>query len=71
MVIDEGEDLSVSADRRCRSKKMHSPMRVAEGVTSDVDILVVKLAGGACNTLAIELIHEVNIGTGEVGVTGE
>ena len=41
------------------------------GVASDMDILVVKLAGGACDTGAIELIHEVNVGTGEVGVTGE
>ena len=41
------------------------------GIASDVDILVVKLAGGACDTGAIELIHEVNVGTGEVGVTGE
>jgi hypothetical protein len=48
------------ADKGCR-----------RGVASDVDILVVKLAGGACNTGAVELIHEVNVGTGEVGVTGE
>jgi hypothetical protein len=41
------------------------------GVASDVDILVVKLARGACNTRAIEFIHEVNVSTGEVGVTRE
>jgi len=41
------------------------------GVASDVDILVVKLAGGACDTGAIELIHEVNVSTGEVGVARE
>ena len=41
------------------------------GVASNVDILVVKLAGGACDTGAIELIDEVNVGTGEIGVTGE
>ena len=41
------------------------------GVASDVDILVVKLAGGACNTGSIELIHEVNVGTGKVGVMRE
>ena len=46
-------------------------MREVLGSTSDVDILVVKLAGGACDIGAIELIHEVNVGTGEVDVTGE
>ena len=41
------------------------------GIASDVDILIVKLAGGACDTGAIELIDEVNVGTGKVGVMRE